>query len=517
MTSGQGNQSQATNSGAGTEWPRQVDFTQALQHPNVSLIGDSVKGSDVIKLASRQPIIWSGSFASVYKITKDGADHVIRCFMRPVTDQKDRYTNLSNFLNSSRPEFLVRFEYLDEGILVKGLRYPLVKMDFVEGEKLNTFVKRVIEDQQNHAGILSRVANSWKSVNNELRNLRIAHNDLQHGNVIIQNDLEIRLVDYDSFYLWNSSKGNTPEGGHRHYQHPLRKQTDYNEHVDNFPALVIYLSLMALDSEPNLWRFNQGDYLLFTDQDFLSPSSSEIFHELKRSRIDRVCRLTNYLEQYCSVPVEQVPNLSRITSAENAGQTDAPLEQATSNVQISQPSAGQAGSSAAQPPGPTAGQSGQPQAPGGQVQGAPSVQPSPPSAGQSVSPVSRPPAGQRGQPQAPGGQVRPPQSGRVNPASAAGMRPRMQTPIPTAQQSPPTPAPAAPVLAQPPSPSPVAAVQAMSIVKCSSGHINDIGLIYCQEEQCADIMQPGTQGCADCQYIHPANANFCPQCSRKLK
>ena len=359
-------------------------------------------------------------------------------------------------------------------------------MDFVEGENLNKFVGRIIENQQNHAGILSMAAERWMFINSSLRNLGIAHNDLQHGNVIVQNNFALRLVDYDSFYL-PESEGNSPEGGHGNYQHPLRKRADYNEHIDNFPALVIYLSLLALDSEPNLWRFSGDQNILFTKRDFDDPASSDCFRELKGSRDDRIRSLTNYLEQYCSVPVEAVPNLDSITAAENAGQIDAPLTQGASTVQSSQPSAAQSASPVAPPTGPTAGQGGQPQAPAGQVQ--------------------------------------PPPSGRVNPASAAGRRSRMQTPIPTAQQSPATPAPAAPVLAraistvsaQPPTPSPVAAVQAMSIVVCGNRHSNDIGLIYCQEEQCAYELQPGTQGCADCQYIHPVNANFCPLCSRKLK
>ena len=465
MTSAQGNQSQATNSSAGTEWPKQVDFTQALQNPQVSLIGDSVKGYKLLQAGPGRPIMWSGSFAAVYKLENGGTFSVIRCFTKKVTDQKDRYTKLSDFLSSRRPQFLVRFEYLDEGVLVKGNPYPLVKMDFVEGENLNIFVGRIIENQQNHAGILSMAAERWMSINSTLRNFGIAHNDLQHGNVIVQDNYTLRLVDYDSFYL-PESEGNSPEGGHGNYQHPLRKRADYNEHIDNFPALVIYLSLLALDSEPNLWRFSGDQNILFTKRDFDDPASSDCFRELKGSRDDRIRSLTNYLEQYCSVPVEAVPNLDSITAAENAGQIDAPLTQGASTVQSSQPSAAQSASPVAAPTGPTAGQGGPPQAPAGQVQ--------------------------------------PPQSGRVNPASVAGRRSRMQTPIPTAQQSPATPAPAA-------------AVQAVSIVKCSSGHINDIGLIYCQEEQCADTMQPGTQGCADCQYIHPANANFCPQCSRKLK
>ena len=133
MTSGQRKQQSAASSSGGSEWPKQVDFTQALQNPQISLIGDSVRGGQVVQFAPGRPIMWSGSFAAVYKIAVAGNYSVIRCFTSPVTDQKDRYSRLSEFLRANHLDCLVGFEYLDKGILVKGNPYPLVKMEFCRG------------------------------------------------------------------------------------------------------------------------------------------------------------------------------------------------------------------------------------------------------------------------------------------------------------------------------------------------------------------------------------------------
>ena len=477
MTSRQAIQSPTADS----EWPKQVDYSLALQNPDYSLIGDSVKGCRVVRTPKGRHMMWSGSYAAVYKLERAGTYSVIRCFTSPVSDQKNRYYRLAEFLSANHLDCLVGFEYLDEGILVGRNLYPLVKMDFVEGENLRKFVGRTIEEDQGRKETLSQVAEKWRTLNGELRNLEVAHNDLQHGNVMIQDDLEIRLVDYDGFFL-SDSVGDSPEGGHGNYQHPLRKISDYNEHVDNFPALVIFLSLLALAYHPNLWDKDKDKQLLFAEQDFKAPSSSDCFRELKGSPEKLVSRLTHYLERYCSVPVERVPNLVRIRSAALADQVDPPLVQAATRVVNPQ---------TASPP------VGQPKAPASGVQPPPSTQPST-------------------QPQ------RPQQSGVVNPASVAGRRLQRQAAATAsaAQQVRPSPGPAAAVGQQATAPQTQQASSPTSTiagtVNCSRGHPNDATLIYCDIEQCAVVLYDGNEQCKGCRYVYPANARFCPQCANEL-
>ena len=490
MTSGQSKQTQAANSNSKTAWPDQTHFTQALQNPHVALIGDSVKGGQVEANRPGLPLMWSGRFATVYKIKIGDSYSAIRCFNSPVTDQRDRYTRLSNFLSSFLPRFLVGFEYLDEGILVGASRYPLVKMDFVEGKNLNKFIGEVIDNHQNHMGILEDVADRWMAINGALRNLRIAHNDLQHGNVMIQPNRAIRLVDYDSFFLPDSG-GDTPEGGQPNYQHPKRRSSDYNEHVDNFPAFVIYLSLLAIEQDPTLWRYSGDQNILFMEDDFKDPVGSERFLELKRSKDKTVRVLTSYLEQYCAVPVELVPNLEIVTSAENAGQADAPLADGTS-------SSGSTRTTASRPVSPSAPP---PQPPTGQIQ-APAA------------PVQNPPAGQ-------GTRATP--SGTVNPASVTRLR----------QAQPANPGVALPAQQVSPATGPTVVIgqqattprtqlggalssTAVGTINCSRGHPNDATLIYCEIEQCAAVLYAGTSKCSGCNFVYPQNARFCPQCANEL-
>src|SRR5260370_21978978 len=73
------------------------------------------------------------------------------------------------------------------------------------------------------------------------------------------------------------------EIGHRAYQHPERDGQDYGQEIDRFSALVIYLSLAALERDVTLWeRFHTGDNLIFVREDFQQSGRSAISHKLRR-------------------------------------------------------------------------------------------------------------------------------------------------------------------------------------------------------------------------------------------
>ena len=157
------------------------------------------------------------------------------------------------------------------------------------------------------------MAARWRAVNGTLRGLGIAHNDLQHGNVMVQDQAALRLVDYDGIFLPRFQGEDSPELGHRHYQHPKRSAQDYHAGIDNFPSLVVYLSLLALRTDPRLWdRFYTQDNLLFTKDDFVDPANSDCFKVLKSSPDANVAELAVSLEELCARPLDQVPDLESV-------------------------------------------------------------------------------------------------------------------------------------------------------------------------------------------------------------
>ncbi len=310
-------------------WPGITDFSEAIQNPRLCFKGTDLEAGEVSLNPRGMPLVFSGAFACVYPVSVGNSTYAVRCFTREVSDQQARYGELSSYLLNVLPPSFVHFEYVEHGISVLGHWYPIVKMEWVDGELLSRFVG----SRLNQPGTLRRVAAQWRGgPTASLRGLRIAHNDLQHGNVLVQTDGSIRLVDYDGMFLPGFRGERSPELGHKNYQHPERSSEHYDENVDNFPSLVIYLSLLATAADPGLWDFHDEDNLILTRKDYADPGSSEVLGRLKRSPDQAVARLAERLEGYCALPLEKVPDLEAVLQ-------DIPPSAATSSPAAASPAA----------------------------------------------------------------------------------------------------------------------------------------------------------------------------------
>ena len=303
-------------------WPNQVDFTAAIQNPQLCFDDPDLRASQVNLGRIGLPVMYPGRFACVYQVSHGGVDYAVRCFTTEVADQGERYQRLSDYLNHTAfPGSFVNFQYLDRGIKVRNAWYPAVKMDWVEGLRLEKYINENLGEPEK----LKVLSLRWRAERTALNSLGIAHNDLQHGNCLVQGDSRIRLVDYDPIFLPAFGGQPSPELGHKNYQHPQRTSQDFDANSDNFPALVIYLSIRALSADSSMWqRFNTEDNLIFRKEDFEYPERSECFRALKVIPDSTVLSLASYLEEYCSLPVGQVPDLGVILAAANAGESAAP-------------------------------------------------------------------------------------------------------------------------------------------------------------------------------------------------
>ncbi len=294
-------------------WPTTTEFSDAIQNPSVCFRENPELARGEVSVypsggRAGMPVVYTGQFACVYKVTTDGKDIAVRCFTREVKDQQLRYSRLYEYLTAALPDPFVGFQYLEHGMQIKGQWYPIVKMDWAEGAPLNRFVEQNLAKPENLRALAAR----WRGAIGGLRGLGIAHNDLQHGNVVVQDD-RLRLVDYDGIFLPDFHGEASPETGHKNYQHPRRSEQNYDAQIDNFPALVVYLSLLALVADSSLWQlFYNDDNLLLTQKDYANPQGSQCLQALKQSPDDTVKELTAQLERYCALPVEQVPDLESI-------------------------------------------------------------------------------------------------------------------------------------------------------------------------------------------------------------
>lgn len=290
-------------------WPEASAYSEAIQNPNICF-------KDLVLAKGKSPVnkvglprVTSGNFASVYKIEGTGSKWAVRCFLREGTDRQNRYLLLSQHLASISLPFLVQFAYLPEGIRIKGIWYPIIRMEWVEGETLSQYIENIRKKPNN----LLNLAEQWRNLVNSLQNNGIAHGDLQHGNVMIANH-QIKLVDYDAMYVPALHGQPSGEKGHANYQHPDRKPSDFGVDIDNFPALVIYVSIRALAVDANLWSYFNKDNLIFTSSDFANYKTSRLFAQLQNSSDSAVRELAAVIKNCCAGKISDVPKFETIVA-----------------------------------------------------------------------------------------------------------------------------------------------------------------------------------------------------------
>jgi serine/threonine protein kinase len=269
--------------------------------------------------------IWSaaGSFAIAFKFETSSPRKLwaVRCFYRSNFEVKNHYKQaLTRLKNSSCRNYFVDSTFLEAGIRVQGDCYPILKMEWVEGENLKKFIKANLGKRN----VLLSLAERWRELCKNLYDAGIAHGDLQHGNVLVVKSFQqfsLKLIDYDSLYF-SEDRHSVDDNikGLSDYQHPLRKSLEKRcLEIDFFPQLAIYLSILALAEDKKLWEVYQLDAregLLFSRSDFQNPDTGDIFKYLAQF-CDPIPELTRKMKQICRFKeFKNIPSLETVLSTE---------------------------------------------------------------------------------------------------------------------------------------------------------------------------------------------------------
>lgn len=292
-------------------WPSARHFTEVIQCPSVCFASPVLQQTMPAVDRLGMPIVTSGQFAYVYKLksTNGHGDYAVRCFRGYLGDRDQRYRAIQDHVQSLPVLCLSDFRYAPEGILVGGQRYPILFMKWLEGPTLDLYVGEMLHRRD----VLLHLADEWLRVVLALEASGIAHGDLQHGNVIVEHG-QLRLIDHDGIYVPSMKEWSASEVGHQHYQHPHRTAQHFDQTLDNFSALVIYLSLLSLAERPELWQEYHDENLLFTKQDFHDPATSTLFGKIREIGTEHN-RLADVLATAASGSPNSAPRLLELVEA----------------------------------------------------------------------------------------------------------------------------------------------------------------------------------------------------------
>ena len=333
--------------------PTLSQFDDSIQRPRGRIKDQTLKNGRVemaeTQLANQQvlrsPFKASGSYAVVYKymlLDGDGQPaklRAIRCWFNPAKVDGDRLIRLQDYLEEMTTRITIDFRFLQEGIRTEqdGPYLPILDMEWVEGLELREQVANLVEAED--APGLRALADAWLALVAQMRAAHIAHGDLSGANIMVRPDGVLRLVDYDSMYI-------PPFQGELHevvgvpgYQRPDEKRS-YDEEMDRFSALLIYVALCAVADSPPLWRAHttysatnpdklESDQLLFQVDDLAHPDSSALFHDLETRCSARTQQLARALHAACRSPLDQCPDVVELADpAYQAKRAHAALQQA---------------------------------------------------------------------------------------------------------------------------------------------------------------------------------------------
>src|SRR5215469_1265107 len=219
------------------QWPAARDFQEAIQNPSYCFIDAELRCLVPALNRLGMPVVTSGQFAYVFKLNDVSGmgTQAIRCFRGFLGDRQQRYQAIDRQLDRTPIPCVASFDYNPEGIIVLGRKYPILVMEWISGSPLDVYIEGVFQ----RADVLRYLADSWLKVIGSLNDAGVAHGDLQHGNIMVQNG-DLRLVDLDGMFVPEMTGWLASELGHQHYQHPQRSPRHFGMGLDNFSALVIY-------------------------------------------------------------------------------------------------------------------------------------------------------------------------------------------------------------------------------------------------------------------------------------
>ncbi|WP_354635834.1 DUF1036 domain-containing protein [Planktothricoides raciborskii] len=313
-------------------YPTKSDYATAINNPKVAfkkkdpntkvetdldsilVNGEAFKIPHPANPNIKQPWSASGGFACVFKYQTFSPKKIwaVRCFNQSTSTFDSHYKKVSQRLKTIPcADYFIDFTFLDQGIRVNGQIYPIVRMEWVEGKDLKTFIKDNISNQQR----LLELAEAWLQLSEQLYNAGIAHGDLQHGNILIDEQngrINIKLIDYDSLYFLQDGNSIDDEiKGILGYQHPLRDSLQKQcLEIDFFSQWVIWISIIALAKSPSLWKtynLDNTERLLFSRNDFDQPHQAQVFDDLSVLSSD----VTDSFRAICQVKsIQDIPCLA---------------------------------------------------------------------------------------------------------------------------------------------------------------------------------------------------------------
>ncbi|MFO1541113.1 MAG: hypothetical protein ACKOTZ_11840, partial [Chloroflexota bacterium] len=292
-------------------------FTNAMRTPDRTFADHRLRMMTAAPGAdANEPLVTVGRFTAAYRLLDPfwtSPPLVVRCYLMRPTDLVVRYQAIAAYLRGRTVPGIVPTELIDKGVEVvdgNGGRHwePVVIHPWVGGTRFDVVVREAIVGGQ-AATVLPDLRARICALAERLAAVGIAHGDIAPASIIVDEDGELTLVDYDGMVVPSLVGRVAVEERTPDWRHPRRgARTDLA--LDRFPFITIWMSLLVLEHAPELLAPSgaQDGRLVFAAADLAAPARSDTF-----DHAGRVPALTPWIAAYaglCSGPEGAVPTLT---------------------------------------------------------------------------------------------------------------------------------------------------------------------------------------------------------------
>ena len=231
-----------------------------------------------------RPVMSSGNFAVVFKMKSvdTGRCYAIKCFIKDQEGRAEAYQRISEELEFVSSPYLLHVQYLENELFVDTTqtdqkKFPVLKMEWVEGKPLDAYLRENIYDSY----ALEMLTCRFCRMGAFLLSQPFAHGDLKPDNILVRENGELALVDYDGMFVPSMEGQKARELGSPDFRHPLRDENQFDSHIDDFAIASIALSLKAIALDPSLLeKYGAADRLLFSAEDYRNLGESNVLKAL---------------------------------------------------------------------------------------------------------------------------------------------------------------------------------------------------------------------------------------------
>lgn len=265
----------------------------SIKYPQISEYVEAIKHADdnLNQLSHLQPLFdkeghlikRNGDSAVVFKMIDkcNGKNYALKCFTTNEAGRCNAFRLIAGELRKVSSPYLVSINFIEDELLVNynntNERYPVLLMDWVDGETLDVYIKEVRNDNEK----LQKLFSNFCQMASWLLQQPFAHGNLNPNNILVKDNGALVLVDYDGMFVPAMSGQEAREVGLPNFSLPSRDLSVFDKNIDDFPISLISLALRAIVLQPVLLDDNNvSDALLFVENDFRNIVGCKLYQKL---------------------------------------------------------------------------------------------------------------------------------------------------------------------------------------------------------------------------------------------